>query len=133
LWEIRLGRILKRLYDNRVGGKRWSSNLERMKYFLICWISTEHFRRWFDKFCLRYHGCATKNVTCFSYKMARQFNLLFPRSAISSSIPCKFEDRHYYLMSDYDTYLRTMYGNYMALPPKEQRTYHINGKVCFEV
>ena len=130
-WEIKVGRMLKRLYGNRVGGMNRLSKLSRMKYYLICWIPINCFRQWFEKFCLRYYGCNTKNVTCFSYKMARQFNLLFPQSAFSSFKPCKFEDRQYFLMSDYETYLRTMYGNYMAFPPKDKRICHINGIVSF--
>ena len=130
-WEIKVGRMLKRLYGNRVGGMNRLSKLSRMKYYLICWIPINCFRQWFEKFCLRYYGCNTKYVTCFSYKMARQFNLLFPQSAFSSFKPCKFEDRQYFLMSDYETYLRTMYGNYMAFPPKDKRICHINGIVSF--
>ena len=132
LWEIKMGRMLRRLYGNRVGGKHRSSRLGRMKYYLICWIPIRFLRRWFNNFCLRYQGITTKNVTCFSYKMARHLDLIFPQAVFSSTIPCKFEDRQYFLMADYDTYLRTMYGNYLVLPPKEKRTSHINGKVLFD-
>lgn len=36
-----------------------------------------------------------------------------------------FEDRHYQCLKDYDTFLKTLYGDYMQLPPeKDRHPYH---------
>lgn len=36
----------------------------------------------------------------------------------------KFRERDMFIPADYDTYLRKMYGNYMQLPPENQRVRH---------
>ena len=36
----------------------------------------------------------------------------------------KFEDREFYAPVGYDEYLRTIYGDYMTLPPEEKRVHH---------
>lgn len=38
--------------------------------------------------------------------------------------PIKFENRTYMAVSDYDTYLRKTFGDYMKLPPVEKRVAH---------
>lgn len=37
------------------------------------------------------------------------------------SIPKKFEDREYMVPAGYDTWLRSVYGDYMQLPPEDKR------------
>ena len=34
----------------------------------------------------------------------------------------KFEDGFFYIPEDYDSHLRKLYGDYMKLPPVEERT-----------
>ena len=43
-----------------------------------------------------------------------------------------FEDRKYPGIKDYDTYLSKIYGNYMALPPKEKRVNHMPLEIIFD-
>lgn len=42
-----------------------------------------------------------------------------------------FENLAFYGLKDYDSFLRTLYGNYMQLPPPEQRIVHSNYKIDF--
>ena len=44
----------------------------------------------------------------------------------------EFEGKKYHCMKDYDIYLRTLYGNYMQLPPEEKRITHHNFKVYWK-
>ena len=37
----------------------------------------------------------------------------------------QFEDHHFYIVSEYDHVLRTVFGDYMQLPPKEERISHV--------
>ena len=39
-------------------------------------------------------------------------------------IEVPFEDRKFYVMEGYDFYLRNIYGDYMELPPIEDRVSH---------
>ena len=48
----------------------------------------------------------------------------FPRTYIQSTTDIKFENLNVKTMSNYDKYLKIMYGDYMELPPISQRTTH---------
>lgn len=47
-----------------------------------------------------------------------------PKEVFESYAKCEFEGREFSRISDYDTYLRIIYGDYMQLPPEEQRVSH---------
>ncbi len=44
-----------------------------------------------------------------------------------------FEGEKFTIPKEYDTFLKTMYGDYMKLPPKENRVYHRTGEVYFDI
>ena len=48
----------------------------------------------------------------------------FPASDIVSAVDIKFEDRTYKTMVGYKDYLTCTYGDYMKLPPENQRVTH---------
>jgi lipopolysaccharide cholinephosphotransferase len=48
----------------------------------------------------------------------------FPAADMKKMMDVKFEDRTYKMMIGYDDYLRRNYGDYMKLPPEDQRTTH---------
>lgn len=53
------------------------------------------------------------------------FGELYKRTAFTETIPVEFEGRQFQVSKDYDTYLSGLYGNYMELPPEEQREHHV--------
>lgn len=48
----------------------------------------------------------------------------FPKDCFSSMIDINFENRKYKAMKGWDQYLKATYGEYMKLPPEEQRIHH---------
>lgn len=48
----------------------------------------------------------------------------FPAADMKKMMDVKFEDRTYKMMIGYDDYLSRTYGDYMKLPPPEQRVTH---------
>lgn len=80
---------------------------------------------------LKYKYSTTDNVTCYSYRMAKTMNLVFPKESIVPTKLIKFENREYYIMADTDEYLKIMYGDYMKLPPVEKRISHLSGEIIF--
>lgn len=75
----------------------------------------------------------TNHITCFSYKMARNMDLIFQKDKMLPTSKADFEGKEYSIMGDYDHYLSIMYGDYMKLPPVEKRVNHSNGKVLFNL
>lgn len=53
------------------------------------------------------------------------FGELYPRETYMKTISAEFEHRQFQISKDYDSYLKNLYGNYMALPPEEQREHHV--------
>ena len=47
----------------------------------------------------------------------------YPPDLFDNLVPMRFEDREYFAVKDYDTVLRTRYGDYMTLPPESERTW----------
>lgn len=47
-----------------------------------------------------------------------------PKENMEDFILHKFENREFYVMSGYDANLRSLYGNYMELPPEKKRVSH---------
>ena len=48
----------------------------------------------------------------------------FPAADMKQTMDMRFEDRTYKVMIGYDDYLRRTYGDYMQLPPEDQRVTH---------
>lgn len=55
-------------------------------------------------------------------------NTRFNKSVMQHFKRMQFEDREFCVIRDYDVVLRKMYGDYMKLPPEEQRVPHHNFK-----
>lgn len=49
----------------------------------------------------------------------------FPASFLDSTVMLPFEGREYRAMAEYDRYLTITYGDYMKLPPEDQRVHHL--------
>ena len=50
-----------------------------------------------------------------------------PKKNIESFQLHKFEDRQFFIMTGYDDNLKRVYGDYMKLPPENERiTHHLN-------
>lgn len=64
-----------------------------------------------------YVGCTVWEKTIFQKEWFEKLELVY------------FEDSQFYIPSDYDKILRFSYGDYMKLPPKEDRIGHHNYKV----
>lgn len=54
--------------------------------------------------------------TGFTYKIKKDY--VFPLKKL------QFENQKFFVPNNYDEYLKKMYGNYMQLPPKEERNTH---------
>lgn len=51
-------------------------------------------------------------------------NCIWPIDTLSDRLLVEFEGKHFYVMKGYDTFLKMQYGDYMQLPPVEERIAH---------
>lgn len=51
-------------------------------------------------------------------------NFVFEKKWVTKTINHKFEKKNYPIPIDYDKFLKAIYGDYMKLPPVEERTFH---------
>lgn len=75
-----------------------------------------------DRICALYDFSNAKNVVvyCGVYRERE----IYPKSWVSSSVEFPFEGLKVKLCVGYDKYLRQFFGDYMQLPPVEQRKSH---------
>ena len=52
-------------------------------------------------------------------------NIEYDKERIRDRVEVKFEGHRFFTFGDYDYYLRTLYGDYMQLPPEDKRKRHI--------
>lgn len=89
------------------------------KLLKIFHITPNLFKKIFDKSVAKYENETSKNVCEAGY-----YYNTFPKEVWESTKKVKFESIKINVPKDYDTFLKTTYGDYMKLPPKEQRKNH---------
>lgn len=68
--------------------------------------------------------CQEKDYDCskfFSTLVNPEYSEILPKSSCDKFLLNKFENTEFYVMNGFDLCLRSMYGNYMQLPPVEKR------------
>lgn len=68
----------------------------------------------------KYRYCSSKHCSDLCYTGA----LCIPKSVFGEGHKALFEDRMYNIPTNYDLWLKMVYGNYMQLPPEEKRISH---------
>ncbi len=68
----------------------------------------------------------TKYVRCYGFTIATKQKQIYayPRKWFEEFAPIEFEGKTFPACKDYDEYLTFVYGEYMQLPPVEQRRWH---------
>lgn len=72
-----------------------------------------------------------KSAQAFSITKYKEREIL-PAAIYDSSIEMEFEGEAFAVAEGYDIYLKALYGNYMELPPEEQRTTDHNFKAFWK-
>ena len=70
----------------------------------------------------KYNGTGQKALAGLNFPTIKTEYIL--KEDMFPLVKHKFEDIEAYIPKNYDTYLKTHYGNYMELPPEEQRCGH---------
>lgn len=68
--------------------------------------------------------CSNNHNINYYFESLSQYpvqKVIYDKAVIGQGILHKFEDAEFYIPTDFDAYLKTIYGNYMELPPVEKR------------
>lgn len=99
----------------------------------------QKFNLWFSKnndFCPLNYYCRKQDAVCKQYDSIEEFNYIcnaggadnkkiLNKILFNDTIDVDFEGRKYMAPKEYDSFLRQVYGDYMQLPPEDQRQpYH---------
>lgn len=90
--------------------------------FLFSFHSSAH---WFNKFdkAIQYNNDHSQ-YCCLATGRKRYFGEIMRREQWLPGVEATFEDEKVRIFTDYDPYLRNLYGDYMVIPPKEKRERH---------
>lgn len=109
---------------------RWrvEEYLLRIVHPLLCVFPTDYFRNKMDKCICKWNGTDSMWLTCHfdTAPITMRYTDFFPLSS------CSFMGKRYPIMNNTDEYLKQMYGNYMELPPEDQRITHMPEYIRFE-
>lgn len=72
---------------------------------------------------IKYAKTETENVTSLASHYGYDREML-PRKIFGEYVELDFEGRKYRAIQDYDVFLKNVYGDYMQLPPVEERVTH---------
>ncbi len=90
--------------------------------FLLLPFSINYICRKSEKLSKKYNDENTSDVSIICWMLNSK--LKFPKELFSKSCEIKFEDYYFKCPIGYDVILKIRYGNYMELPPVEQRVKH---------
>lgn len=128
LWQRRTCPVTTLLLSTKEGRKSL-----RTRFFIGKLFSFRSYQKWYeicDKIARKYKDEYTKFVTVPTGR-AHYFGEIQKRSDILPPVECEFEGRKAYIYNGYETYLSSLYGDYMQVPPPEKREKHFIVEIDF--
>lgn len=111
--------IRKTLYS-ALGRTNEKNRMMRVWYSFLYMIPSSCVHKIRRSITSKYLNQKTENVACMMWPI-KQYPYGFPRSLFSRFIDLEFEGIKVMAIQGYDEYLKMRYGNYMELPPEDQR------------
>lgn len=99
---------------------------ELLRYFrfrVLKIIGSDYFYKKLDKLVKKYNYENSHYVSNSSWRIDKTGDL-FEKAMFMNSQEVTFEGNKYPVPGDYDVYLKSLYGNYMELPPENKRVSH---------
>ncbi len=129
--RIKKLKIFKRAYCHNNNFK--NKVIKKLVSAMIFWTNTDKLNDEFDKACRKYEN-DDSGLLCSMSSHYRYSKQCMPASVYGMPQLVKFEDRMYYAPEMLEDYLTRIFGDYMKLPPEEQRQANLEifDKVIFD-
>ena len=111
---------IRKMMYSALGRTNESNPLMRLWYSLLYLVPIRTVFRIKNRWTRKVNATRTENVF-FPTWPVKNHPYGFPRRLFDEFTDVKFEGGRYMAIRDYDTYLKIRYGDYMKLPPAEQR------------
>lgn len=128
---VKKSRYIRWITDFRYASRAPKGIKKKVVYYAVKLLPKNICRRMFLNYCNKYNDKPTNTMTSFTYRMTRKKEYIFKKSDLLPVKRVRFEDRSYCIMQNPDAYLKTMYGDYMQLPPENERVSHLEGIIKF--
>ena len=114
--------LLNMLQHNLIsdGGKWYKKAAKKMCSTLLKPFPSNYFVKKIAQNARRYENTETERVGMFMWSD----RLLWDKAAVRSSVKVTFENRTFDAPMQWEDWLTTLYGDYMQLPPEEERVTH---------
>lgn len=116
--------LATRKYYHFGNTKGWLKRLIKIPAFIYTHImGRDYFVRKLNRIVKPLDYQKSRFVGCAAWTVAREIDV-FDKTWINDRIKCPFEKYDFYIPREYDKMLSITYGDYMQLPPEEDRVYH---------
>jgi lipopolysaccharide cholinephosphotransferase len=109
-----------------VGKVQAENGTQRGAYKLLNHIPAASAFKAYERIANKLNKKDSRFVRCYGFTIATKQKQIFayPRRWFAEFAPLEFEGELFPACKDYDEYLTFVYGDYMQLPPPEQRRWH---------
>lgn len=120
-WRTPMGKLIRPLFKLFIKTRlaKINPNFVRMRKEKSLVEAVEHYdekmKSLFDD---SFNHVAELGQASSQFSFVRNYH---PKEMFEKYVLKKFESEHFYCIADYDENLRTIYGDYMQLPPEEER------------
>lgn len=116
--------FIRKIQYSEVGKISEKNVLLKYIYKLINHISLDTCFDWLEEIAKRTNGKRTRLVRHLTCNYRKECRYGIPRECYDDFIEMQFEGHWFRISRQYDKYLSVMFGDYMELPPEEERVVH---------
>lgn len=116
--------FIRKIQYSEVGKLRERNVVFKCMYKLINHISLDTCFDWLEKIADRTNKKRTQLVRHLTCNYRKECRYGIPRECYDDFIEMQFEGHWFKISKKYDKYLSVMFGDYMVLPPEDERVVH---------